>query len=279
MRPQTWSLLPLLATLPIPDSVSASECKTFTPRREWRTMTEPERAKWISALKCLMSITYERLSFAADGSAFSRTHTLYDQFSYAHHEAREVIHDNAYFLPWHRWFLKIFYDRLGDTCDYHGPQPYWDWSLDFQDLSSSPVFDPDPIHGLGREGDCINSACYIQNGAFASTIFAHPIAHPLTRNLSLTLNNGPQDLSHNVSMNPTNILNITRQNTPGDFFRFQYQLTHVHNDLHNFVGGDFAGVCPEGTPWTGSGECENSYTPNDPLFWLHHGNLDRLWSN
>jgi tyrosinase len=36
----------------------------------------------------------------------------------------------------------------------------------------------------------------------------------------------------------------------------------VHASVHNAVGGDMAGAA----------------SPTDPLFWLHHANLDRLWS-
>jgi tyrosinase len=35
-----------------------------------------------------------------------------------------------------------------------------------------------------------------------------------------------------------------------------------HNEIHNFVGGDMA-------TWM---------SPLDPIFWLHHANVDRLWS-
>src|SRR5262245_16147906 len=36
----------------------------------------------------------------------------------------------------------------------------------------------------------------------------------------------------------------------------------VHADVHNAVGGDMA----------------TASSPTDPLFWLHHANLDRIWS-
>ncbi len=42
-------------------------------------------------------------------------------------------------------------------------------------------------------------------------------------------------------------------------FRLEYDL---HNLVHRYVGGDMALAA----------------SPNDPVFWLHHCNLDRLWS-
>ena len=49
----------------------------------------------------------------------------------------------------------------------------------------------------------------------------------------------------------------------GRFPRFQRKLElGPHNDVHVAVGGTMA----------------TSSSPADPLFWLHHANLDRLWS-
>jgi tyrosinase len=44
--------------------------------------------------------------------------------------------------------------------------------------------------------------------------------------------------------------------------RFQSRLEFVHNDVHNAVGGDMA----------------TARSPADPLFFLHHANLDRLFA-
>ena len=47
------------------------------------------------------------------------------------------------------------------------------------------------------------------------------------------------------------------------FRLFQKTLEgHIHGGVHNAVGGDMAG----------------SASPSDPLFFLHHSNIDRLWS-
>jgi tyrosinase len=35
----------------------------------------------------------------------------------------------------------------------------------------------------------------------------------------------------------------------------------THNTGHNFIGGHMGGA----------------FSPNDPIFWLHHANVDRLW--
>jgi tyrosinase len=48
---------------------------------------------------------------------------------------------------------------------------------------------------------------------------------------------------------------------PG-FQAFQSWLEQLHGSVHNAVGGTMA----------------SSSSPADPIFWLHHANVDRLWS-
>jgi tyrosinase len=51
---------------------------------------------------------------------------------------------------------------------------------------------------------------------------------------------------------------------PGTFSGFQTLLEGaVHADTHNAVGGDMSG----------------SASPTDPLFWLHHAFLDKVWAD
>ncbi|MGH8906692.1 MAG: tyrosinase family protein [Egibacteraceae bacterium] len=40
-------------------------------------------------------------------------------------------------------------------------------------------------------------------------------------------------------------------------------VARTHNTGHNFIGGHMSG----------------GFSPNDPVFWLHHANVDRLWAN
>jgi len=44
-----------------------------------------------------------------------------------------------------------------------------------------------------------------------------------------------------------------------------------HNSTHNYIGG--VGPIPHG-PW---GNMTNNLSPVDPIFFLHHSNMDRLW--
>ncbi|GLI73314.1 hypothetical protein PoHVEF18_001529 [Penicillium ochrochloron] len=183
-----------------------------------------------------------------------------------------------------RWFTYLFDTSLRHNCGYSGPTPYWDWSRDHADLFGSPVFEDSPEYGLGGTGDCgssPNADCTVATGAFSGSTgnfeLAWPIPHALRRNLTLITGWYPNELPQNRTLGPEFVRNSTEQTT-GDFFRFQRAMTLLHNHVHNFVGGDLAGDCPKALP---EGDCQGmaeSFTPNDPLFWLHHAQLDRLWN-
>ncbi|KAL0955842.1 hypothetical protein HGRIS_002044 [Hohenbuehelia grisea] len=156
--------------------------------------------------------------------------------------------------------------------------PYWDWSRDHRDLFKAPVFDPDPVSGLGENGAC-DDDCNIQTGALSelshsAVNLSWPIPHVLRRNM--TVRAEPDDDPHNSTVGVEFVSQAMEISTPGDYFMFQHKMTQIHNHIHNFVGGDLEGECPKIIP---KYECSGSFTSNDPLFWLHHGQMDRIWWN
>lgn len=183
-----------------------------------------------------------------------------------------------------RWFTSLFDSSLRETCGYNGPTPYWDWLRDHADLFNSPVFEESPEYGLGGTGDCDShpeADCTVTTGAFAPSNgnfeLAWPVPHQLRRNLTLIPAWYPDQPPQNSSLTPEFVRNATEQTT-GDFFSFQSAMTLLHNSVHNLVGGDLAGDCPKGLPKEDCHGMAVGFTPNDPLFWLHHAQMDRLWS-
>ncbi|KAF5347178.1 hypothetical protein D9758_011056 [Tetrapyrgos nigripes] len=229
----------------------------------------------------------------ASGTFLNGTHSIYDDFSLTHDMLEDFAHENAYFLPWHRYFTYLFDLALREKCGYRGSFPYWDWTkgsymhdllnqifplmpsplADASDITSSPVFDPDSSSGLGTNGDCTDTDCNVHDGAFSDVALAYPISHRLRRNITLT---DPKDGENLVEkLTPHHISDIM-VNTTGDFFKFQYRFSKAHNNLHFIVKGDMNSECPTEYPIEA---CElTSFASNDPLFWLHHGQIDRLWS-
>jgi tyrosinase len=74
---------------------------------------------------------------------------------------------------------------------------------------------------------------------------------------SLTRNWDPSQLADAADLNAVKAF-------PGTFDGFQSTLEGlVHGGTHNAVGGDMAG----------------SASPTDPLFWLHHSFIDKVWAD
>ena len=115
-------------------------CRDLRVRREWRNLAHSEQQDYFDAVHCLL----EQPAKISNGSAF-------DDFAYVHKTFGSYSHKSALFLPWHRWFIYVYETALIKQCGYSGALPYWDWTLDWEDITVSPVFDP--VHGFGGDGN------------------------------------------------------------------------------------------------------------------------------
>ncbi|KAF7307751.1 Di-copper centre-containing protein [Mycena kentingensis (nom. inval.)] len=271
-----------------------STCHDVLVRKEWRSLSRIEREDFADAVKCLANRrnegNFRQIVYPNDIAPYNTTSSIYDDFSYSHMDLNHVIHMTGLFLPWHRWFLHTFESKLRHTCHYSGALPYWDWTQDAHDFHSSPFFqDSDPKSGLGGFGRPEHQFRVVDGAFSATSSFAvsYPIPHTLRRNYSSTA-----DMAMVFSM-PGFVWNKTRATNEsftarvvqslvdgfiGDYKGFQTALDGSegpHLNVHFAVGGDVAGACPvEAPPGCIPGP---TFAPNDPLFFLHHASIDRIW--
>ncbi|KNZ44064.1 hypothetical protein VP01_953g12 [Puccinia sorghi] len=158
-------------------------CQIIRVRREWRKFSVKEQTEYIRAVKCLAGLPSKVLP--AD------EYRRYDDFENVHSRMRHKIHWIASFLPWHRHYMFTYETALRDECGYSGNLPRWDWSLDSDDMSKSPIWSPDPNVGFGtnvqdssKSGDGLDGAP-VQDGAFANWPLYYPEYHTLQRNYNL----------------------------------------------------------------------------------------------
>lgn len=185
------------------------------------------------------------------------------------------------FLSWHRYFLYRFELQLQSYVPGEGLMlPYWDWT-DPASLMTDTFLGPDGAGG----SNIVSSGYFAQYAPGTPDVPATPggnptplpgwwpagltgwslpsgfgaLAGPLTRNLSL-----PGSLP--------SVADIQATLARADYSGFQNTLesgagadviSQMHNGLHGWVGGHMSSL-------TGS--------PFDPLFYLHHCNIDRLWA-
>jgi len=160
-------------------------------------------------------------------------------------------HGGWFFLPWHRMFLYHFEEIVraaviatGGPADW--ALPYWNYGLggkkaELPEAFRNPADASNPLY-VGERAPGINE------GAAVPAIVASPRKALARPNFVGSAEFGG---------------NVTRS---GQFWRMTGQLEQTpHNDIHGAVGGE--------------GLMGNvRAAAQDPIFWLHHANIDRLWS-
>ncbi|MFI6052012.1 tyrosinase family protein [Streptomyces violascens] len=173
-----------------------------------------------------------------------------------------VGHRSPSFLPWHRRFL-IEFEQALQSVDPSVTVPYWDWTVDRTPGSS--LWAADFLGGTGRSRDG-----QVMDGPFAQSAGGWPLNVRVDGRTYLR-----RALGANVAQLPTRaevdgVLAMTTYdtapwNSASDGFRNHlegWRGVNLHNRVHVWVGGQMG---------TGA-------SPNDPVFWMHHAFVDKLWS-
>ncbi|KAJ8105574.1 hypothetical protein OPT61_g10091 [Boeremia exigua] len=271
-------------------------------RREWGTLSKKERKAYISAVKCLQKKKAAKPSALIPG-AISR----FDDWVGTHINQTMAQYYSGTFLAWHRYFTWAYEQSLRTECGYTGTQPYWDWAKTaVTGLEKSPVFDgsdtsmsgngayipgnelgqitlaaspgtglPDNYLPAGYGGGCVESGPFknisvnlgpvrlpLINGSLiiSSDRFTYN-PRCLTRDLTDAINRQYSNASAVVSniLDHDNIADfqLTMQGVPGS------GNVGIHGGGHYSLGGD-----PGRDPYV---------SPADPVFYLHHAQIDRVW--
>ncbi|KDR79915.1 hypothetical protein GALMADRAFT_1169475 [Galerina marginata CBS 339.88] len=250
-----------------------AQCDSILERREWRTLNDTEKASYINAVKCLQA-------HPALDPPFEGPVSRFDEFQAYHVKIADDVHAVGEFLPWHRLYLKNYENALRSECGYIGAGPYWDWTQDADatgTISKSPIFDP--VTGFGGDGvpgtytlppfgndsritPEVFRGC-VQDGPFANyTLNVGPgkliTQHCLVRGFQDSFS---KYLTTAAVTNTTNLLTFDdfRKEVEGHPFTDDFRM---HDGGHVAVGGEMSNFFS---------------SPGDPLFFLHHANIDRIW--
>ncbi|KAG9103567.1 hypothetical protein FRC06_009937 [Ceratobasidium sp. 370] len=219
------------------------QCTNPAVRVEWRSLNQDQRNQFHQAVKCLQT-----KPSSVDGQ------TLFDRYSSLHVDMFSDIHYVAAFLPWHRYYTKARENSLRE-CGYTGPIPYWDWTIDANNMAKSEMFNP--TTGFGGNGSpkdhCVQDGPY---GVQSNFSIAYPDSRCLQRNFNMKRQWGMGGSQHS-----SQAVQTVMQQT--DYSDFEEALEEgPHDAVHNEVAGDMAAA----------------FSPDDALFFLHHCNVDRLWA-
>ncbi|KND91261.1 Tyrosinase [Tolypocladium ophioglossoides CBS 100239] len=230
-----------------PTLVPHKGCTSPDFRREWRTLSKDEKVNYIDAVNCL----------ARTPGVLKNNCTLHDDFSWVHNRVAHATHGKAAFFSWHRRFISVYERYLQGKCGYRGSLPYWDWTLDWEDLPNSPIFSKKT--GFGGNVDpespiTVGGGRCVVDGPFSHLKLQYYGSHRRPHCLSRGFSDFP---GRNAS--PAVVENVLASEDYETFF------LATENGPHN--------VAPLGI----KGDIDSFTAPNDPIFYLHHAQLDRLW--
>jgi tyrosinase len=199
--------------------------------------------------------------------------SIYDLFVAWHHLSmmiftppsqrdRNAAHSGPSFLPWHRYFLLRFEGYLRATLnDPDFRLPYWEWSADaaLANPRQSPLWGQTALGRFTMPGQFPVRVVAAERGLMRLSQ-PRPVQRALGQSGALPTRAAVRSVLRDQ---------LLYDAPPYDSFStgFRNYLEgwegpdRIHNNVHVWVGGDMT----------------DSTSPNDPVFFLHHCNVDRIW--
>jgi tyrosinase len=242
----------------------------------------------------------ERWNQFVDAAHAIKANGIYDHLVAVHQAAANTdrmagytnaAHFGPSFLPWHRVFLNMYERALQIAAnDTTLAIPYWDWTIDHKGGAAtlSTIFNSQflgsPVDGAVKDG----AFCTIDNNGSAlcpesgrswpvrldgpnlnrTIIFENYAELPSDENMMDLLRMRTYDVApyHPFNRNGDIVMNTRSFRVALEGWSRPANWTgsdsRLHNGVHVWMGGSML-------PMT---------SPNDPVFYMHHANVDRLWS-
>jgi len=256
-------------------------CKHPIKRKEWRSLSRADRLSFQKAVQCLHRLPAKN-TVKAPGAV-----TRFDDHQAEHIVQTEDIHFVGIFLPWHRRFIQVFEESLRKECGLKIGLPYWDWTLDVKvnggpGLLDSPMWDPET--GFGGNGvyvNCTNPedpACF-PGGTGGGCITTGPYK-------DFEIHLGPQN--NTERFNRCIVRDFRPLWAEQQFAKARIDATMSKPDYISFWQeaegrGRAAGPTGSNSVHSGGhrgvgGMMQDPFSsPGDPIFYLHHGMMDKMW--
>ena len=227
-------------------------------RKNAETMPQKEWNRFVSALNEFKAGGGYDLKTQHHAQAM-RTLTLFPDETGT---MRNVAHRGPAFFPWHRQALRelelTLIDIQKDLFPFANPVgiPYWRWNVNTTNWQNSGIWQRVGGNGVSSQGWKINTGPFagwtstiIRNNGFASR-----------PGIVRQFNTRAMPSWGTTSIYTFDAEPWNENSTNSESFRRFFEVKH--NAVHINVGGDM--LAPT--------------SPNDPLFWLHHCNVDRAWA-
>ncbi len=229
-------------------------------RKNAASLTAEEWARFLNAIVTL------KHTFPPDSNV-----SVYDQFVAIHLGVVQLrwgtgpaagvdgAHQGPAFLPWHREYIRRYEAALG-AVDSRVTLPYWNWGLGAVSETTA-LFQDDHMGPMGAGG----APFEVDTGYFALNPNTF---NPLGWSIRPELRPLGETLQRNNTLStvagwptPTSVANTLAQGAY-HLFRPSLEAAPHHNGIHVRMGRDMAQMT----------------SPNDPIFFLHHCQVDRIWA-
>jgi len=252
-------------------------------RKNQKLLTGSERQRFVAAVKKMKSTG------------------IYDQYVQWHIDAMgnmgpndpNYAHQGPAFLPWHRQFILLFEQDLQRADQSLGQDgtltlPYWDWTSETSpDPQVNPLWADDFMGSDGdpSDGQRVKSGPFATDTAPGRENWVLTVLDPMDNNpvnfLQRAFGQDPQAPTLPTPAQVSNALAVgTYDSAPWDpsvsgtrSFRNLLEgwvtikpagrAPGLHNRVHVWVGGSMLPMS----------------SPNDPIFFLNHCNVDRIWAS
>lgn len=170
-------------------------------------------------------------------------------------------HGGPAFLPWHREYLRRYEEALA-SVDPTVSLPYWNWGLGW-DAETTDLFQDDR---MGPRGGIVTSG-YFAGAATAQNPLGWSIHPDLVRFGAALRRDGASGVN---SLPSAEAVSEALEKPAFSSFRPALESgaglgaghANMHNGIHGWMSGDMAAMS----------------SPNDPIFFMHHAQIDRLWA-
>lgn len=246
-----------------------------TPTPETTVAPTPTPGTNIALRKSIYALTPDELQRFANALNTIRANGTYQRFMDRHMQAmmtsttqpnesgtqRNVAHRGPSFLPWHRSLVREFEQTL-QAVDPSVTVPYW--PFESETLGTLPRVFSAPY--VGGDGDPVEGNRVV-DGPFASWNITRMIGRD-PEGVSSLPNQGEVDALMQIAT-----YDAAPYSESATGFRNAVEgwigtndNRNMHNRVHDYVGGD---MLPR--------DSMSTNVVNDPVFWLVHANIDRLW--
>jgi len=224
-----------------------STCSNPRVRREWDSYSDSDRQAYVDAIKCLQR--------NQPSGQFPQSRSRYEDLVALHQTLTPNVHGNAKFLLWHRYYLWTFEQMLRSDCGFNRDLPWFDETRYAGRFGASSIFSSRWFGSINIGGQCVT------DGQFAG--------------LAINIGPGSGNQRHCLARNGDDSKTINTGNAIVDACNSRGS----YPDMASCAEG---GAHAWGHNGIGSVMQDTYASPADPVFFLHHGFIDRnfrIWQN